>query len=88
MSLSGILGHGAASMVSQWGSTITSHIGLYGPIAREVGSSLPSRVKPLTYKIDTCQTLAKHLTLLGSGTDWLVQCQDNVTEWDIRSLYW
>ena len=27
-------------------------------------------------------------TLLGYGKDWLAQCQDNVTEWDIRSWCW
>ena len=38
----------------------------------------------MTLKIDTCCFLARHLTLLGYGKDGLAQCQDNVTEWDIR----
>ena len=44
------------------------------------------RVKPMTYKIDTCRFQARCSGLLGYGKGWLVQCQDNVTEWDIRSL--
>ena len=43
-----------------------------------------SRVKPVTL-IDNCHFLARHLVLLGMGKDWFVQCQDKVTEWDIRS---
>ena len=44
-------------------------------------SSNSDRIKPMTYKIDTCRSLARCLALLGSGKDWLAQCQDNVTEW-------
>ena len=35
--------------------------------------------------IDTSGFLARHWSLLEMGKDWLVQCQDNVTECDIRS---
>ena len=28
------------------------------------------------------------LALLGKDNVWLVQCQDNVTDWDIRSWSW
>ena len=38
-----------------------------------------------TYKIDAYRFLARCSTLLGYGKDCLAQCQDNVTEWDIRS---
>ena len=48
-----------------------------------VGSSNPSRVKLMTYEIDTCRYLAWHLALIGYDKDWLAQNQDNVTEWDI-----
>ena len=39
-------------------------------------------------KIDTCRLLAWRSALLGSGKDWLAQCQDNATEWDSRSWCW
>ena len=45
----------------------------------------PCRVRPLTYKIDTSQFLARCSALLEQGKDWVAQCQDNVTEWNIRS---
>ena len=35
------------------------------------------------FTIDACRFLARHLPLL----DWLVQCQDNVSEKDISSWY-
>ena len=44
------------------------------------------RVKPMTYKIDDCHFLAMCLALLGEGKDCLAHCQDNVIEWDTRSL--
>ena len=31
---------------------------------------------------------ARRLALLGQGKDWLAQCKDNVTEWDIRLQCW
>ena len=39
-------------------------------------------------KIDTYRFLARAMTISWKGQDWIaqVQCQDNVTEWDIRSL--
>ena len=39
-------------------------------------------------KIDTRRFLARRSALLGYEKDWLVQCQNNVTEWDIRSWCW
>ena len=39
----------------------------------------------MTYKIDACHFLASCLALLGQDKDWLGQCQDNVSEWDIKS---
>ena len=35
-------------------------------------------------KIYTCRFLGRRSTLLGSGKEKLAQCQDIVTEWDIR----
>ena len=46
----------------------------------EIGLSQTSDLK-----IDTYCFLAQCSALLGEGKDWLAQCQDNVTEWDIRS---
>ena len=59
-----------------------------GARVREIGGSIPGRVKLMTYKIDTYCLLAWHLALLGKDKDWFTLCQDNVTEWDIRSWYW
>ena len=39
-------------------------------------------------KCYTCRFLARCSALLGKGSDWLDQCQDNATEWDIRSWSW
>ena len=39
-------------------------------------------------KIDTCHSIAWHSALLGSGKDWLAQCQNNLTECDSRSSHW
>ena len=47
--------------------------------------SIPGRVKPQTYEIDTCRFLAWRSVLLEQGKDWLSQYQDNETEWDIGS---
>ena len=52
------------------------------PHMREIGRSVPSRVKAITYQIDNCHIRS---TLLEYGKDWFAQCQDNVTEWDTRS---
>ena len=54
----------------------------------KVGSSNPSRVKLMTYKIYTCHHLAWHVALIRQGKDWLEQCRDNVIVWDIGSWYW
>ena len=51
------------------------------PPMREIRNSVSGRVKPMTYKTDTCHFLA----LIGKRKDSLSQCQNNVTEWDIRS---
>ena len=40
------------------------------------------------FKTDTSSFLARRSALLGYGMDWLAQCQDNVTAWDIRSWHW
>ena len=63
-----------------------------------IGSTLPSRAGDHGFeprssqtndlKIDTCRLLARCLALLGQNKDWLVHCQDNVTEWGIGSRYW
>ena len=59
-------------MVSQWGSIIITMSGL-GTVAesvehrssvREIVSSNPSRVKPMTYQIDTCCFLARCSAIL------------------------
>ena len=55
---------------------------------QEIMGSNPSRVKPMTNKIDTCRFLARCLALLGTGKFWLAHCQDNVTEWGIGSWFW
>ena len=34
-------------------------------------------------KVYICHFLTRRLALLESDKDWLVQCQDNVIEWDI-----
>ena len=41
-----------------------------------IRSSVPGRVKPVTYKIDTCHFLAWSLWC----KEWVAQCQDKVTE--------
>ena len=55
------------------------------PQVQDTGSLVPGRVKPLTYKIDTCRFLARNSALIGYGNDWLAQCQDTLTKWDIMS---
>ena len=37
---------------------------------------------------DTRRFLARRLALLGLDKDWLAQCRDNATEWDIRVWCW
>ena len=44
-----------------------------GPRVQEIGSSVPCRVKPLTFKIDTCHFLGWHSVLVGYDNDWLAQ---------------
>ena len=51
------------------------------PRVQEIGSSVPSWVKPITYIINDCNFLAWHSVLIGYAKNWLAQCQDNVTEW-------
>ena len=48
-------------------------------------SLVPSRVKLMTYKIDTCRFLSWRSALIGQGKDLLAQYQDNVTEWEITA---
>ena len=52
----------------------------------EVRSSIHDRVKPITYKIDTCCYLVWWSTLLGLQKNWLAQ--DNVSKCDIRLWWW
>ena len=52
-----------------------------------VQSFIPGRVKSKTCKIGTYRFLASCPALLWWGEDWLDQCQDNVTEQDIRSWW-
>ena len=40
----------------------------------------------MTHQIDTCRFLARCLALLGQGNDWLAQCHDSVTEWDVQVM--
>ena len=49
----------------------------------EIGSLVPGRVKPMTFKIDTYCFLAQCSALIAQGKAWLAQCQYNGTEWDI-----
>ena len=49
------------------------------------GVLLPVESNQWRYKIDTCLFLAWLSALLGHGKGQLARCQDNVTEWDIRS---
>ena len=51
----------------------------------EIISLNPDRVKPMTYTIYICCLLAWCSALLVYGKDWLAQCKDNVTQWDIGS---
>ena len=55
------------------------------PRVKEIGSSVSSRVKLVTYIIDTCRFLDWRSELIGYAKDWLAQCQDNATAWYIRS---
>ena len=51
----------------------------------EIGSSIPGRVKPMTYKTDACHFIAWCSAVLrGQGMDWLTQWENNVTEQDIE----
>ena len=55
------------------------------PCVQEMRILDPGRVKPIAYQIDTCRFLAWFSASIGQGKDWLVNYQDNVTEWDIGS---
>ena len=55
----------------------------------EIGESKTDGFEPWSnetneFKIDTYCFPARYSALLGYGQDWLVHCQDNVSEWDIR----
>ena len=54
-------------------------------VAESVQHRPPFRVKEMTHKIDTHHFLVWRSESIGHGKDWLSQCQDNVTEWDIGS---
>ena len=51
----------AQSYLTFWTAESVEH----GPRMLEIVSLVPSRVKPMTYKNDTCHFLARHSTLLG-----------------------
>ena len=40
----------------------------------KIGSSIPGRIKPMTYQIDTSRYLIRHSALIGEGKHWFVQC--------------
>ena len=42
-------------------------------------------MKAMTYRIDTCRYRVLHSALVEWDNEWLPQCKDNVTEWDIGS---
>ena len=50
-------------------------------ISRRGFESYSSQTNDLN--IDTSRFLAWRSALLGYGKNWLAQCQDNVSEWDI-----
>ena len=54
-----------------------------GPRMWENNRSVPGQVKAMTYKIYTHHFLTWRLALIGYGKGAFVQCQDNVTGWDI-----
>ena len=49
---------------------------------REIGSSAPSPVKPVTLNIDIHSFLAWHSALTRLHMDWFARGQNNITEWD------
>ena len=51
-------------------------------------SSNLTRVKPMTYTVDTCHYLAWCLALIEYDKDLLTQRQDNVTVWDVVTVAW
>ena len=60
----------------------------HDPHVLEIGSLALGQVKAMTDNIDTPCFLAWQLVLIGQGKDWVAQCQDNVTEYDIGSPCW
>ena len=48
----------------------------------------PMAYKPMTYKIDSFHFPVWCSALLEYGKDWLAQCQNNVTGWNIRTWCW
>ena len=54
-----------------------------GARMREVGSSIPGRVRSMTNQIDICLFLA----WLSALMNWFVQCQYNLLEWDAGSWH-
>ena len=55
---------------------------------REIGTLVPSQIKPMTYEIDTCHfpVLVLGINRIGQGlVNSVSQCQDNVTELDLRA---
>ena len=57
-------------------------MGLAGQIESLVLGRVKARLTNLYLLL--CTIVARRSELLGYGKDWSVQCQDNVTGWDIR----
>ena len=54
------------------------------PLSTHLVSSGPRSSQTNDFQIDTCRYfLVRRSALLASDKDWLAQCQDNATEWDI-----
>ena len=51
----------------------------------EIGSLVPGRVKPVTYKIETCHFLARRSASFRIGQGLISSVSGNGTMWDISS---
>ena len=59
--------------------------GCGGQICALESRLVPGRVKPMTYKTDTCNFLTWSSAIIENDKDWLLLSQENMTEWDIWS---
>ncbi len=57
------------------------------PGMREVGGSIPGRVKQKTLKFEVL-LLCLALSIMELETDWLARSQDNGLGWDITAYPW